>query len=47
MEPLLAGATVLLLASFLFYAPLTFHRPLTHAQCERRNLFQQVVECRP
>ena len=45
--PLLAGATVLLLASFLFYAPLTFHRPLTHAQCERRNIFQHVVECRP
>ncbi len=45
--PLLAGATVLLLASFLFYAPLTFHRPLTHAQCERRNILQHVVECRP
>jgi dolichyl-phosphate-mannose--protein O-mannosyl transferase len=47
MEPLLAGAIVLLLAGFVFYAPLTFHRPLTHAQCEWRNFFQRVVECRP
>jgi dolichyl-phosphate-mannose--protein O-mannosyl transferase len=47
IRPLLAGATVLLLATFLFYAPLTFHRPLTHAQCERRNILQHVVECRP
>ena len=46
-EPLLAGVTALLLASFLFYAPLTFHRPLTHTECERRNVFQRVVECRP
>ncbi|MGH8027694.1 MAG: phospholipid carrier-dependent glycosyltransferase [Pseudoxanthomonas sp.] len=45
--PLLASMTVLLLGSFVFYSPLTFHRPLTHAECERRNLFQQVVECRP
>lgn len=45
--PVLAGTTALLLANFLFYAPLTFHQPLTHSQCEWRNLFQAVVECRP
>ena len=37
---------VLLLISFAFYAPLTFHRPLTHAQCEWRNTVQHVVDCR-
>lgn len=47
VEPVIAFATVLLLASFLFYSPLSFHRPLTHAQCERRNFFQHVVDCRP
>ncbi len=45
LEPVMAGATALLLASFIFYAPLTFHRPLSHAECERRNLFQHVVDC--
>ena len=44
--PAMAGMTALLLAGFLFYAPLTFHKPLTKAECERRNLFQHVVECR-
>jgi dolichyl-phosphate-mannose-protein mannosyltransferase len=47
LEPVMAGATALLLASFIFYAPLTFHRPLSHAECERRNLFQHVVDCQP
>jgi len=45
-SPALAVLTALLLGSFVFYAPLTFHRPLDHDQCERRNLFQQVVACR-
>lgn len=45
-SPLLGVFTGLLLASFVFYSPLTFHRPLTHAQCEWRNVFQRVVNCR-
>ena len=42
----LAIATALLLVSFAFYAPLSFHRPLTHAQCEWRNVVQHIVDCR-
>jgi hypothetical protein len=41
----LYGLTALLLASFLFYAPLSFHRPLTPTECERRNFLQPVVDC--
>ena len=44
--PALAGMTAALLASFVFYAPLNFHRPLTRAECEWRNVFQHVVDCR-
>jgi dolichyl-phosphate-mannose--protein O-mannosyl transferase len=43
--PVLGGLTALVLVSFAFYSPLNFHRPLTHAQCERRNSFQHVVDC--
>jgi len=42
----LAALTVLLLVSFAFYSPLSFHRPLTHAQCEWRNAIQHIVDCR-
>ena len=42
----LAVSTLLLLVSFAFYAPLTFYRPLTHAQCEWRNAVQHIVDCR-
>ncbi len=35
-----------LLIAFAFYSPLSFHRPLTHAQCEWRNAIQHVVDCR-
>ena len=45
-ESQLAVITVLLLVSFAFYSPLSFHRPLTHAQCEWRNVVQHVVDCR-
>lgn len=45
--PALSAMTALLLCSFVFYSPLTFHRPLTHVECERRNLPQHVVECHP
>jgi len=44
--PALAGLTALLLVSFVFYSPLNFHRPLTYQECERRNTFQHVVDCR-
>ena len=45
-ESELAVITVLLLVSFAFYSPLSFHRPLTHAQCEWRNTVQHIVDCR-
>jgi dolichyl-phosphate-mannose--protein O-mannosyl transferase len=45
-EPVLTAMTVLLLVSFAFYSPLSVHRPLTHAQCEWRNVVQRVVDCR-
>jgi dolichyl-phosphate-mannose--protein O-mannosyl transferase len=45
--PVLAAFTVLQLGSFVFYSPLSSHQPLTHAQCERRNVVQHVVDCRP
>ncbi|MFT3755114.1 MAG: phospholipid carrier-dependent glycosyltransferase [Pseudoxanthomonas sp.] len=41
-----AFATLHLLA-FLWWSPLSFHQPLTHAACERRNLPLHVVECQP
>jgi dolichyl-phosphate-mannose-protein mannosyltransferase len=37
---------VLHLACFCFYAPLTYHRPMSHRACEWRNLGQAVVACR-
>jgi dolichyl-phosphate-mannose-protein mannosyltransferase len=43
----LGAMTAALLVSFVFYAPLSYHRPLTHGQCELRNLFEHVVDCRP
>jgi dolichyl-phosphate-mannose--protein O-mannosyl transferase len=43
---LLGGMTALLLLSFVFYSPLSFHRPLTHGECELRNVIQHVVNCR-
>jgi dolichyl-phosphate-mannose-protein mannosyltransferase len=36
---------VLLWAGFAFYAPLSLHWPLTHSQCEWRNLLGHVVDC--
>ncbi len=42
----LGALTGLLLISFVFYAPLSFHRPLTRSQCELRNALQHVVDCR-
>ena len=43
----LGAMTAALLVSFVFYAPLSYHRPLTHHECELRNLFAHVVDCQP
>ena len=42
---LASGAAVVFL-SFLFFLPLTNHWPLTKEQCERRNVFSTIVDCR-
>jgi dolichyl-phosphate-mannose--protein O-mannosyl transferase len=42
-----AAATGLLLSAFAFYAPFTFDHPLTHSQCEWRNVLHGVVRCLP
>ncbi len=34
------------LVCFAFEAPLTYHRPLSHAACENRNWGQTIVACR-
>lgn len=43
---LLGGLMLAVLASFLFIAPLTYHQPLTKPECQLRNVFMLVVECR-
>jgi dolichyl-phosphate-mannose--protein O-mannosyl transferase len=42
----LTAVAVLHLACFAFEAPLTYHRPLSHAACEARNIGQTIVACR-
>ncbi len=42
---LLGAMVVVLWACFIFYSPLTFHRYLTHGQCEWRNVLEHVVNC--
>jgi dolichyl-phosphate-mannose-protein mannosyltransferase len=44
--PALAGMTAALLTGFVFYSPLSFHRPLTKTECEWRNVVHHVVDCR-
>ncbi|HUN25321.1 MAG TPA: phospholipid carrier-dependent glycosyltransferase, partial [Steroidobacteraceae bacterium] len=41
------GVTMLVLVwvGFLYYAPLTFHWPITHRECEWENVLQHVVNC--
>ena len=34
-------------AGFIFYSPLTFHKPLTREQCELRNIPFTAVICQP
>ncbi len=42
---LLGTMCVLLWASFIFYAPLSFHWYLSHGACESRNVLQHIVHC--
>jgi dolichyl-phosphate-mannose--protein O-mannosyl transferase len=43
--PILLTMVGCIYASFLFTSPLTYHRPLTKSQCERRNWLGHVVDC--
>ncbi|KAF7597759.1 MAG: hypothetical protein CGU28_16765 [Candidatus Dactylopiibacterium carminicum] len=40
-----AGFTAAIIASSLFFLPLSNHWPLTKQQCEARNIFSNVVSC--
>ncbi|MGC3982274.1 MAG: hypothetical protein QM808_13555 [Steroidobacteraceae bacterium] len=42
---ILGTAAAAIFLSFWFFLPLTNHWPLTHDQCERRNVFERIVEC--
>jgi dolichyl-phosphate-mannose--protein O-mannosyl transferase len=42
---IVAGLTVAITGSFLFFMPLSNHTPLTHDQCEARNIFSHIVDC--
>ncbi|MDB5799261.1 MAG: hypothetical protein JWL63_200 [Rhodocyclales bacterium] len=39
------GIAIATCASFAFFAPLSNHTPLTHDQCEARNIFTRIVDC--
>jgi dolichyl-phosphate-mannose-protein mannosyltransferase len=42
---ILVAGVIAIFASFWFFLPLSDHWPLTHDQCELRNVFERVVEC--
>jgi dolichyl-phosphate-mannose--protein O-mannosyl transferase len=44
-DGILSVLVVGMLASFAFYSPLSFHRPMTKAHCEWRNVVQHIVKC--
>jgi dolichyl-phosphate-mannose--protein O-mannosyl transferase len=46
-DTVLSGIVVAIVASFAFYSPLSFHRPLTKPHCELRNVLQPIVRCQP
>jgi len=46
LDAILSVIVVGALASFALFAPLSFHQPLTKAECEWRNIVQHVVSCR-
>lgn len=39
------GIAGLSCATYLFFLPLNNHTPMTHDQCEARNIFQHIVDC--
>lgn len=41
----LTATALMITASYLFFLPLSNHRPLTQEQCEQRNVIARVVEC--
>ncbi|EGF90857.1 dolichyl-phosphate-mannose-protein mannosyltransferase family protein [Asticcacaulis biprosthecium C19] len=43
----LCGISVLIAASYLFYAPLTYHQLLSRGACELRNWPVKMVVCQP
>jgi dolichyl-phosphate-mannose--protein O-mannosyl transferase len=45
-DQILSVLLIGMLVSFTLFSPLSFHRPLTKAQCEWRNIVQHVVNCR-
>jgi dolichyl-phosphate-mannose-protein mannosyltransferase len=42
---ILVAVTIAIFASFWFFLPLSNHGPLTHDQCELRNVFERIVQC--
>jgi dolichyl-phosphate-mannose-protein mannosyltransferase len=44
-KPLLTCAAGAIFLSFWFFLPLSNHWPLTHDECERRNVLSRIVEC--
>lgn len=42
---IVAGLSVAIIASGLFFLPLSNHKPLNKEQCERRNIFSHIVDC--
>ena len=44
---ILCGLSVLIAASYLFYAPLTYHQYMTKTECNWRNIPVTLVVCQP
>lgn len=42
---IVAGLTVCIIASGMFFLPLSNHQPLNKQQCEMRNIFSRIVDC--
>ncbi|MDI7775048.1 phospholipid carrier-dependent glycosyltransferase [Asticcacaulis sp. EMRT-3] len=44
---ILCAISLLIAGSYLFYAPLTYHQPMTRQACEARNFPVRLVVCQP
>jgi dolichyl-phosphate-mannose--protein O-mannosyl transferase len=44
-DTILSAMVIAIVASFAFYSPLSFHRPLTTGACQVRNVLQHIVKC--